>query len=106
MFVLIGAPLAVRFPRGGVGMVIAVSLTIFGIYYTGLIGGEQLADKGTVSPLWAMWASNVLFAVLALWGIARIGHEASHSRGGGWDDLLSSLKDIVVRPVRAVTALR
>jgi lipopolysaccharide export system permease protein len=33
IFVLIGAPLAVRFPRGGVGMVIAASLTIFGIYY-------------------------------------------------------------------------
>jgi lipopolysaccharide export system permease protein len=39
IFVLIGAPLAVRFPRGGVGMVIAASLTIFGIYYVSLIGG-------------------------------------------------------------------
>ncbi|HEX6135236.1 MAG TPA: LptF/LptG family permease [Longimicrobiales bacterium] len=33
IFVLLGAPLAVRFPRGGVGMVIAASLGIFGIYY-------------------------------------------------------------------------
>jgi lipopolysaccharide export LptBFGC system permease protein LptF len=38
VFVLVGAPIAVRFPRGGVGMVIAISLTIFGIYYVSLIG--------------------------------------------------------------------
>lgn len=106
VFVLIGAPLAIRFPRGGVGMVIAVSLTIFGVYYTGLIGGEQLADKGTVSPLWAMWSSNALFALLALWGITRIGREASHSRGGGWDDLISSLKSLLVRPFRLLHAGR
>src|SRR5690606_25971864 len=35
VFVLIGAPLAVRFPRGGVGMVIAFSLVIFAIYWSG-----------------------------------------------------------------------
>ncbi len=106
VFVLIGAPLAVRFPRGGVGMVIAVSLTIFGIYYTGLIGGEQLADKGTVSPVWAMWVSNALFALLALWGISRIGREASHSRGGGWDDLLSTLRGLAARPLRLLGTSR
>ncbi len=31
VFVLIGAPLALRFPRGGTGTVIAISLAIFGI---------------------------------------------------------------------------
>src|SRR5690606_23591632 len=46
VFVLIGAPLAVRFPRGGVGMVVAASLVIFTIYYMGLVGGESLGDKG------------------------------------------------------------
>jgi lipopolysaccharide export system permease protein len=41
VFVLIGAPLALRFPRGGVGMVIGFSLLIFGIYYVSLIGGDR-----------------------------------------------------------------
>lgn len=100
VFVLIGAPLAIRFPRGGVGMVIAVSLTIFGVYYTGLIGGEQLGDKGMITPFWSMWAPNVLFSVLAIWGIARIGHEVADSRGGGWADLWRSLRNLVLKPVR------
>ncbi|MCI0437312.1 MAG: LptF/LptG family permease, partial [Gemmatimonadetes bacterium] len=48
VFVLVGAPLAVRFPRGGAGMVIAISLGIFGIYYMSLIGGESLGDRGVI----------------------------------------------------------
>jgi lipopolysaccharide export system permease protein len=61
VFVLIGAPIGVRFPRGGIGMVIGVSLTVFCVYYVGLIGGENLADRDIISPFWAMWAPNVVF---------------------------------------------
>jgi hypothetical protein len=50
IFVLIGVPLALRLSRGGVGMVIAVSLAVFAVYYVGLIGGETLADEGTCTP--------------------------------------------------------
>jgi lipopolysaccharide export system permease protein len=64
VFVLIGAPVAVRFPRGGIGMVIGVSLTVFCVYYIFLIGGEDFADRGFMSPFWAMWAPNVLFTAL------------------------------------------
>lgn len=64
VFVLIGAPVAVRFPRGGIGMVIGVSLTVFSIYYIFLIGGEDIADRGFMSPFWAMWAPNALFTAL------------------------------------------
>ena len=66
VFVLIGAPIGVRFRRGGVGMVIGVSLGVFCIYYVFLIGGEDLADRSIISPFWAMWAPNVLFAALGL----------------------------------------
>lgn len=104
VFVLIGAPLAVRFPRGGVGMVIAISLGIFAVYYVGLIGGEKLADKGHLDPFWAMWGINALFLFLGVWGMARIGHEASTSRGGGWDDLLYSIRSLLARPFRARAA--
>ncbi len=64
VFVLFGAPIALRFPRGGVGVVIVVSVIAFGIYYVCLIGGEALADKLLLSPFWAMWAANAIFGVI------------------------------------------
>ncbi len=71
VFVLIGVPLAVRFPRGGVGLVIGAGLLVFGLYYVGLIGGETLADRGFVHPALAMWASNIVMAVLGVWELRR-----------------------------------
>src|SRR5690606_14280855 len=71
VFVLIGGPLAARFPRGGVGMVIAFSLLIFSIYWVGLHGGEQLGDKGIVSPAWGMWVTNVVFLSLGIFAMTR-----------------------------------
>ncbi|HUH11837.1 MAG TPA: LptF/LptG family permease [Longimicrobiales bacterium] len=103
VFVLMGAPIGVRFPRGGVGMVISVSLVVFGVYYMGLMGGETLADKGHISPFWAMWTTNVVFLALGAWGVTRIGREAATSRGGGWDDLIHTVKGVVLRPVRALS---
>ena len=55
VFILLGAPVAVRFPRGGVGLTIAASIAIFSVYYAGLIGGENLADERNVSPWLTMW---------------------------------------------------
>lgn len=71
VFVLLGAPIAVRFPRGGVALVVGVSLGIFGAYYVSLIGGERLSDRLWISPLWAMWAPNVLFGAAGLVALAR-----------------------------------
>jgi len=98
VFVLVGAPLAVRFPRGGAGMVIAISLSIFGIYYMSLIGGESLGDRGVILPWVGPWAPNVVFTLVALWGLACIGRETSSTRGGGWDDLWLSLRGLMTRP--------
>ncbi|WP_419165323.1 LptF/LptG family permease [Candidatus Palauibacter sp.] len=75
VFVLIGATIAVRFPRGGVALVVGVSLVCFGAYYVFLIVGEDLSDRLWVSPLWAMWAPNILFGLFgmaALWRSTRV----------------------------------
>jgi lipopolysaccharide export system permease protein len=105
IFVLIGAPLAVRFPRGGVGMVIASSFTIFGIYYMSLIGGESLGDRGVISPFWGPWAPNLLFGTIALWALSRIGRETATSRGGGWEDLWLAVRSALrIRRRRAPAA--
>ena len=91
VFVLIGAPLALRYPGGGLGLVIAASSAIFAISWAGLIGGENLADRGVVTPVVAMWGPNTIFTVLGVWLALRMGRESGSVRGGGWDELLYNL---------------
>jgi lipopolysaccharide export system permease protein len=70
VFVLIGCPLAVRARRGGIATAIGVSIGLFLLYWAFLIGGEKLADRGFVSPFWAMWSADLLIGAagaLLLW---------------------------------------
>jgi hypothetical protein len=77
-----------------VGMVIATSLAIFGIYYTSLIGGEALGDRGTIAPFWGPWAPNLLFGLVAVWALSRIGRETATTRGGGWEDIWIGIRGL------------
>ena len=98
VFVLIGAPLAVRFPRGGVGMVITVSVVIFALFWISLIGGETLADNGHAHPALAMWLPNLILLPLGILMVHRISKEVATARGGGWDDLLFTLSSGLKKP--------
>jgi lipopolysaccharide export system permease protein len=100
VFVLVGIPLAVRFPRGGLGMVIAVSTSIFAVYWVGLIGGENLADQGLAPPSLGMWFPNVVFALLGLMLLSRMGRESASNRGGGVDEMLFAMRQAVTAPFR------
>lgn len=66
IFVLIGIPLGLMTRSSGIGMAFSVSSLIFLIYYVSLTGGEQLADKGMISPFIAMWISNIVFFILSI----------------------------------------
>jgi lipopolysaccharide export system permease protein len=92
IFVLVGAPIALRFPRGGVGLVIGVSFAIFGLYYVGLIGGESLADKAYMPPWVAMWAANIILLIVGLILASRMGREAGTTRGGDFAELLATAR--------------
>jgi lipopolysaccharide export system permease protein len=100
VFVLVAAPLAVRFPRGGLGLVIAASSGIFAVYWMGLIGGESLADRGLTPPGLTMWVPNIVFTAIGLWLFRRMGKEVATSRGGGWEDLLYTIRTAIARPFR------
>ncbi len=100
VFVLLGAPLAIRFPRGGVGLVIVASVVIFAVYWAGLIGGENLANKGLVTPFWAMWTADLVFLGLGLALAARMSHTAGSNGGGALGEALFNLSSLV----RTVTA--
>ena len=93
VFVLIGAPVALRFPRGGVGLVIGASVLIFGFYYIGLIGGETLADALIVTPFWAMWGANLAMTAIGVAFFLRLNRQRVAARGGGWRDRVTALRD-------------
>lgn len=100
IFVFLGAPIALRFPRGGVGMVLGVSLVAFAIYYIGLIAGEPLAQRGNVPPWLAMWASNIVFGIIGLFLLTRMGRESSTSRGGDWGEFKDGVRRRIANLLR------
>jgi len=91
VFTLIGPPLALRFPRSGVGLVIAASSAIFSVYWVGLIAGESLADRRVADPAVTMWLSNVVFLIVGILLASRMGRGVGSTRGGGMDELLAKL---------------
>jgi lipopolysaccharide export system permease protein len=95
VFVLVGIPLALRFPRGGMGLVLGGGLGIFALYYVSLTAGEPLADAGILPPALVMWAPNVVFTILGLFGLLRVNRELGSTRGGD----LAELTDMVRRRV-------
>ena len=100
VFVMIGAPIALRFPRGGVGLVIGASVGIFALYYIGLVAGEALADRLIMGPFLAMWLTNLLFLVIAALLLSRMGKEGATARGGDLADVWDSLRTWFARQAR------
>jgi lipopolysaccharide export system permease protein len=84
VFALLGFPLALRFSRGGAGLVIGVSVAVFAVYYVGLIAGEDLGDRLIVSPFVSMWMPNVIFTVVGAGLLFLVRHEGGHARSGSW----------------------
>jgi lipopolysaccharide export system permease protein len=95
VFVLLGAPIALRFPRGGVGLTIGVSLFVFALYYVCLIAGESIAKRGMMPAVVSMWMANVIFALLALWLLAKMGQEGSTARGGDMKEMIGAIKGAI-----------
>jgi lipopolysaccharide export system permease protein len=95
VFVLLGAPIALRFPRGGVGLTIGVSLFVFALYYVCLIAGESIAKRGLMPAVVSMWMANVIFGLIALWMLSRMGKEGSTARGGDMREMLGAIRGTV-----------
>jgi lipopolysaccharide export system permease protein len=97
VFALIGVPLALRFPRGGAGLVIGTSVIVFAVYYVGLIGGEDLGDRLIVSPFLAMWAPNLLFGAVGTAGLWAMRRASPSARAGDWSDLRDAIVGLIRR---------
>jgi len=92
IFTLVGPPLALRFPRGGIGFVVTGSAFIFFLYWVGLLSGEAMADRRVADPAVTMWLSNVIMAVVGIALVSRMGRMAGTTRGGsGLGEALGNL---------------
>jgi lipopolysaccharide export system permease protein len=81
VFVLLGAPLGVAAKRGGVALGLGLSLGFFIVYYIFLIGGEEIADRGMLPPVAAMWLPNVVLGAAGVYLTFRTVHPSGPGRG-------------------------
>lgn len=91
-FVLLGIALALRFPRGGMGLVIGGGFAAFSVYYVGLTAGEALADRGLLSPLLAMWLPNMILTAVGIGGLAWVNRQPGLNRGGDFRELFDAIR--------------
>ncbi len=66
IFVLIGAPLAIKVRKGGATGGFGLSLIFFIFYYICLIGGEELGDRCTIPAWLSMWFPNIVLGIAGL----------------------------------------
>jgi lipopolysaccharide export system permease protein len=66
IFILVGAPLGISARKGSLGVGATLSIFFFLIYWTGLILGEDLADRKFLSPMLAMWLPNILIGIAGI----------------------------------------
>jgi lipopolysaccharide export system permease protein len=90
--VLVGLAMALRFPRGGMGLVIGGGLAVFSIYYVGLTAGEALADRGLLSPALSMWLPNIIMTVVGVLGLIQVNRQPGLNRGGDFRELLDGIR--------------
>ena len=65
LFIMTGASLGVLFRKGGFTIATGLSFGFFLIYYILMIGGEDLADRGILSPMVGVWSPNLILFIIA-----------------------------------------
>ena len=65
--VLLGAPLASRKKRGGVGLNFGISLMVSFIYFILIRTGQVMGHQGSLEPMLAAWLGNLVFIAIGLY---------------------------------------
>lgn len=102
-FALVAIVLALRFPRGGMGLVIGGSMAVFSVFWVGLTAGEALADKGYIAPWVSMWSPVLILSAIGVIGLMVLSREMGSTRGGDWNEIATWVADLVRRRGRSAT---
>ncbi len=93
-FVFIGIVMALRFPRGGIGLVIGGGLLVFSLHSVGLTAGESLADRGHVAPWVAMWTPNIILTFFGVLGLLWVRGQTGSTRGGDFQEVVDAVRHL------------
>ena len=64
MFVLVGAPIGIRFARRDfLSAFMTCFLPIIAIYYPLMLGGVNMSKEGQLAPIVSLWLGNLLLAI-------------------------------------------
>ncbi len=72
VFVIMGAPLAMRTRKKGLTGGFGVSLLFFMFYYVCLIGGEELGDRCIIPGWLSMWFPNIVMGISGIFLFLRV----------------------------------
>jgi len=70
--VLLGAPLASRKRRGGMGFNFGISLLVSFIYFFIIRTGQVFGHQGSLPPLLAAWLGNLVFLTIGLYALLAV----------------------------------
>jgi lipopolysaccharide export system permease protein len=70
--VLLGAPLASRKRRGGMGLNFGISLGISFTYFIIIRVGQVLGHQGSLSPMLGAWLGNLVFLTFGIIGLIKV----------------------------------
>lgn len=65
-FFFIGAPLGAIIRKGGLGIPVVVSVTIFIFYYIINVSGEKMARSGEIAPWFGEWLSSMVLCPVGI----------------------------------------
>lgn len=74
VFVLIGAPLSVKFGKKSAAVGVVLSIILVFIYYILMSVSRLLGFEGIISPFIAAWSQNILFGSAAIYLIWKVEH--------------------------------
>lgn len=80
VFVLLAAPLGVRFAHHGIGAVIALSVAVLFFFRVGIIWGDRLVEAGKIAPILGAWATVAVLLLIALPFLRGLGGAISNAR--------------------------
>lgn len=66
VFILLGAPLAIRVRRSGRGISLALTLMLAMTYYILMISGQGMGKRGLMPPFLASWLPNLVLGSIGL----------------------------------------